>query len=91
MMKFKTIFIILVAAAIVPGFHLSGILDSGTAYAQVKQIDEQAGKVRGEDKTFPIEEQKKEKIQLPAMSKTYPPENSPPLSRFFGKPTTQNR
>ncbi len=74
MMKFKTIFIILVAAAIVPGFHLSGILDSGTAYAQVKQIDEQAGKVRGEDKTFPIEEQKKEKIQLPGQMPAVSPE-----------------
>ena len=48
MMKFKIIFIVLVAAAIIPGrFYLSGILESGSAYAQVKQIDEQAGKVRG--------------------------------------------
>ena len=64
-MKFKIIFIILVALAIIPGFCLSGILESGTAYAQVKQIDEQAAKVRGEGKTLPIEEQEKEKIQLP--------------------------
>ena len=65
MMKFKIIFIILVAPAIIPGFFLSGILESGTAYAQVKQIDEQAAKVRGEGKTLPIEEQEKEKIKLP--------------------------
>jgi flagellar motility protein MotE (MotC chaperone) len=63
MMKFKTIFIVLVAAAITPGFYLSGVLESGTAYAQVKQIDQKAGKVRGEGKTLPVEEQ--EKIQLP--------------------------
>ena len=65
MMKFKTIFIALVAAAIIPGFYLSGVLESSTAYAQVKQIDEQAGKVRGEGKTLPIEEQEKEKVQFP--------------------------
>ena len=64
-MKFKIIFIVLVAPAIILGFYLSGILESGTAYAQVKQIDEQAAKVRGEGKTLPIEEQEKEKIQLP--------------------------
>ena len=60
MMKFKMIFIVLVAPAIILGFCLSGILGSGTAYAQVKQIDEQAAKVRGEGKTLPIEEQEKE-------------------------------
>jgi flagellar motility protein MotE (MotC chaperone) len=65
MMKFKTIFIVLVAAVIIPGFDLPGILASGTAYAQVKQIDEQAAKVRGEEKKLPIEEQEKEKVELP--------------------------
>lgn len=74
MMKFKTIFIVLVAAAIIPGFYLSGILESGTAYAQVKQIDEQSGKVRGEGKTLPIEEQEKEKIQLPGQIPAVNPE-----------------
>ena len=74
MMKFKTIFIVLVAAAIIPGFYLSGILESGTAYAQVKQIDEQAGKVRGEDKTLPVEEQEKEKIRLPGQMPAVNPE-----------------
>ena len=74
MMKFKIIFIILVAPAIIPGFCLSGILESGTAYAQVKQIDEQAAKVRGEGKTLPIEEQEKEKIQLPGQVPGVSPE-----------------
>jgi flagellar motility protein MotE (MotC chaperone) len=72
MMKFKTIFIVLVAAAIIPGFYLSGILESGTAYAQVKQINEQVGKVRGEGKTLPVEE--KEKIQLPTQVPSVRPE-----------------
>ena len=74
MMKFKTIFIALVAAAIIPGFYLSGVLESSTAYAQVKQIDEQAGKVRGEGKTLPIEEQEKEKFQLPGQTPAVNPE-----------------
>ena len=73
-MKFKIIFIILVAPAIILGFCLSGILESGTAYAQVKQIDEQAAKVRGEGKTLPIEEQEKEKIQLPGQVPGVSPE-----------------
>lgn len=73
-MKFKTIFIVLVAAAIIPGFYLSGVLGAGTAYAQVKQIDEQAGKVRGEGKTLPIEEQEKEKIELPGQVPAVNPE-----------------
>ena len=73
-MKFKIIFIILVAPTIIPGFFLSGILESGTAYAQVKQIDEQAAKVRGEGKTLPIEEQEKEKIQLPGQVPGISPE-----------------
>ena len=73
-MKFKMIFIVLVALAIIPGFCLSGILESRTAYAQVKQIDEQAAKVRGEGKTLPIEEQEKEKIQLPGQVPGVSPE-----------------
>ena len=74
MMKFKTIFIVLVVAAVIPGFYLSGILESSTAYAQVKQIDEQVGKVRGKGKTLPVEEQEKEKIQLPGQVPTASPE-----------------
>ena len=73
-MKFKIIFIVLVAPATILGFYLSGILESGTAYAQVKQIDEQAAKVRGEGKTLPIEEQEKEKIQLPGQVPGVSPE-----------------
>ena len=73
-MKFKIVFIFLVAPAIILGFFLSGILESGTAYAQVKQIDEQAAKVRGEGKTLPIEEQEKEKIQLPGQVPGVSPE-----------------
>jgi flagellar motility protein MotE (MotC chaperone) len=65
MMKFKTIFIVLFTLAIIPGFCLSGVLESGSAYAEVKQLDEQAAKVRGEGKILPIDEQEKEKIQLP--------------------------
>jgi flagellar motility protein MotE (MotC chaperone) len=49
-------------------------LEFGTAYAQVKQIDEQAAKVRGEAKTLPIEEQEKEKIQLPGQVPGVSPE-----------------
>jgi flagellar motility protein MotE (MotC chaperone) len=74
MMKFKIIFIILIALAIIPGFCLSEILEFGTAYAQVKQIDEQATKVKGEGKTLPIEEQEKEKIELPGQVPEVSPE-----------------
>jgi flagellar motility protein MotE (MotC chaperone) len=66
MMKFKTIFIVLVTLAIIPGFCLSEVLESGSAYAEVKQIDEQAAKVRGEGKILPLEEKEKEKVQLPS-------------------------
>ncbi len=75
MMKFKTIFIVLIAVVIISGFFLPGVLESDTAYAQVKQIDEQAGKVRGEGKTMPlVEEQEKEKIQLPGQMPAVSPE-----------------
>jgi flagellar motility protein MotE (MotC chaperone) len=74
MMKFKVIFIVLVAPAIILGFFLSGILESATAYAQVKQIDEQAAKVREEGKTLPIEELEKEKVQLPGQVPGVSPE-----------------
>jgi flagellar motility protein MotE (MotC chaperone) len=73
-MKFKTILIVFVAAAITPGFNLFGILESGTVYAQVKQIDEEAGKVRGETKTLPVEAQEKEKVQLPGQEPAVSPE-----------------
>jgi len=74
MMKFKTIFIVLIAIAIIPGLYLSGDLEPGMAYAQVKQIDEKAGKVRAEDKTLPLEEQEKEKFQLPDQAPAVNPE-----------------
>lgn len=72
MMKLKVIIIVLVAAAIIPGIHLSGNLESGMAFAQVKQIDDQAGKVREESKKLPVEE--KEKIQLPGQAPAVSPE-----------------
>ncbi|MDA8560985.1 hypothetical protein N9L33_04190 [Nitrospinae bacterium] len=87
MMKFKIIFIILVAPAIILGFCLSGIFESGTAYAQVKQIDEQAAKVRGESKTLPLEEQEKEKIQLPGQV----PEVSPQTFSMIETIENKNR
>jgi flagellar motility protein MotE (MotC chaperone) len=74
MMKFKTIFIVLIAIAIIPGLYLSGDLEPGMAFAQVKQIDEKAGKVRAEDKTLPLEEQEKEKLQLPGQAPAVNPE-----------------
>jgi len=74
MMKFKTIFIVLIAIAIIPGLYLSEDLEPGMAYAQVKQIDEKAGKVRAEDKTLPLEEQEKEKFQLPDQAPAVNPE-----------------
>jgi flagellar motility protein MotE (MotC chaperone) len=74
MMKFKTIFIVLIFVAITPGLYLSGILEFETAYAQVKQIDEQAGKVRGKDKKLPVDEQEKEKIELPGQVPSVSPE-----------------
>jgi flagellar motility protein MotE (MotC chaperone) len=72
MMKFKVIIIVLIA--VIPGVYLSEYLEPGKAFAQVKQIDDEAGKVRGEGKTLPIEEQKKEKIQLPGQAPAVSPE-----------------
>ncbi len=74
MMKFKAIFIVLIATAIIPGANLFGKLGPDMAFAQVKQIDEKAGKVRAEDKTLPVEEQEKEKIQLPGQAPAVSPE-----------------
>ena len=54
--------------------YFAGNLEPGMAYAQVKQIDEQAGKVRGKGKTLPVEEQEKEKIQLPGQVPGVSPE-----------------
>lgn len=65
MMKFKTVVIVLVATAFIPGLYLSENLESGVAHAQVKQIDDKAGEVRGETKALPVEVEEKEKIQLP--------------------------
>ena len=66
-MKSKVNLIVLIAAAIIPGIYISGNLEPGMAFAQVKQIDEQVGKVREKDKELPIEE-KKEKLKLPGLT-----------------------
>ena len=59
--------------------YLAGNLESGMAYAQVKQIDEETEKVREEKEIFPLEPQKeevkeKEKIQLPGQMPAVSPE-----------------
>ena len=59
--------------------YLAGNLESGMAYAQVKQIDEETEKVREEKKISPLEPQKeevqeKEKIQLPGQMPAVSPE-----------------
>ncbi|MBC8285863.1 MAG: hypothetical protein H8E42_00160 [Nitrospinae bacterium] len=75
MMKFKTIIIVLVAAAFIPGLYLSENMEPGMAYAQVKQIDDQAGKVRAESEALPEQDnKKKEKIQLPGQMPAVSPE-----------------
>ncbi len=60
MMKFKII-TILATVTFVSGLYLSENL--GPAYAEVKQIDEETGKVRAETETLPLEDQEaKEKV-----------------------------
>ena len=54
MMKFKII-TLLATVTFILGLYLSENL--GPAYADVKQIDEETGKVRAESETLPIEEQ----------------------------------
>lgn len=74
MMKFKII-TILVTVAFVSGLYLSESL--GPAYAEVKQINEEAGKVRAETETLPVEDQEakeKEKVRLPGQTPAVSPE-----------------
>ena len=82
-MKFKIMFVFMIAVAFLlagrSDKYLAGNLESGMAYAQVKQIDEETEKVREEKKTFPLEPQKeevkeKEKIQLPGQMPAVSPE-----------------
>ena len=73
-MKFKII-TILATVAFVSGVYLSESL--GPAYAEVKQINEEAGKVRAETETLPVEDQEakeKEKVRLPGQTPAVSPE-----------------
>lgn len=75
MMKFKIIFIFLIATAFILAgrSYLAGNLES--AYAQVKQIDGKAEEVREGGKVLPLEEQtEEEKIQLPGQMPAVSPE-----------------
>ena len=82
-MKFKIMFVFMIAVAFLlagrSDNYLAGNLESGMAYAQVKQIDEETEKVREEKKISPLEPQKeevqeKEKIQLPGQMPAISPE-----------------
>ena len=82
-MKFKIMFVFMIAVAFLlagrSDKYLAGNLESGMAYAQVKQIDEVTEKAREEKKKFPLEPQKeevkeKEKIQLPGQMPAVSPE-----------------
>ena len=82
-MKFKIMFVFMIAVAFLltgsSDKYLAGNLESGMAYAQVKQIDEETEKVREEKKISPLEPQKeevqeKEKIQLPGQMPAVSPE-----------------
>lgn len=74
MMKFKII-TILATVTFVLGLYLSENL--GPAYAEVKQINEETGKVRAETETLPLEDQEakeKEKFRLPGQTPAVSPE-----------------
>jgi flagellar motility protein MotE (MotC chaperone) len=74
MMKFKII-TILATVTFVSGLYLSENL--GPAYAEVKQINEETGKVRAETETLPLEDQEakeKEKVRLPGQTPAISPE-----------------
>ena len=73
-MKLKVILIFLIAAVTVAEVYFSDSLEFGVAFAQVKQIDEKADKVRGVNKTLPVEEEKKDKVQLPSQAAAVNPE-----------------
>lgn len=74
MMKFKII-TILVTVTFVSGLYL--LKNLGPAYAEVKQINEETGKVRAETETLPLEDQEakeKEKVRLPGQTTAVSPE-----------------
>ena len=74
MMKFKIITLLAMVAFIL-GLYLSENLVP--AYAEVKQIDEETGKVRAESETLPIEEQEnkqKKNVRLPGQTPAISPE-----------------
>ena len=74
MMKFKII-TILVTVTFVSGLYL--LKNLGPAYAEVKQINEETGKVRAETETLPLEDQEakeKEKVRLPGQTPAVSPE-----------------
>ena len=85
-MKFKIIFVFMIAVAILLAGgsekDLVGNLAPGMAYAQVKQLDEETEKAREEEQKgekifFKLEEEKekeKEKIRLPGQMPTVSPE-----------------
>ena len=85
-MKFKIIFVLMIAVAILLAGgsekDLVGNLAPGMAYAQVKQLDEETEKAReeeqkGEKVSFKLEEEKekeKEKIRLPGQMPAVSPE-----------------
>jgi len=82
-MKFKIMFVFMIAVAFLlagrSDKYLAGNLESGMAYAQVKQIDEETEKVREEKEISPLEPQKEEvqeteKIQLPGQMPAVSPE-----------------
>ena len=73
-MKFKII-TILVTVTFVSGLYL--LKNLGPAYAEVKQINEETGKVRAETETLPLEDQEakeKEKVRLPGQTPAVSPE-----------------
>ena len=76
--------------------YLAGNLESGMAYAQVKQIDEETEKVREEKKISPLEPQKeevqeKEKIQLPGQMPAVSPETFSETFRMIETIENKNR
>ena len=99
-MKFKIMFVFMIAVAFLlagrSDNYLAGNLESGMAYAQVKQIDEETEKVREEKEIFPLEPQKeevkeKEKIQLPGQMPAVSPETFSETFRMIETIENKNR
>ena len=99
-MKFKIMFVFMIAVAFLlagrSDNYLAGNLESGMAYAQVKQIDEETEKVREEKKILPLEPQKeevkeKEKIQLPGQMPAVSPETFSETFRMIETIENKNR